>query len=187
MGEKRKVVRVGVECTAIYRIVPQGTPRKLEARRSAMYHIPSIPASEAVEKLSNQAKDTDPEVKELLLWLDWKISFAIKTLSQKQDESLFPHRAMMVDLSASGMMFLTPSSLNAGEMLEFQMILPVIPFREMTVPGQVTWCMPIKEDASQKIDYMVGILFCDLAEDDRECIIHYVVQRQLQVRRESIR
>jgi hypothetical protein len=185
--ERRHSVRVLADCPAIYRVIDPDGPKRIEEKRSGLYHIPSLPHFDTAEKLYKKlhgqgTQNSDPDVMEMLLWMDWKISFMIKTLPHSNDEEVFPNRGMVKNLSGEGFAVQTIDAPKLGALLEFEIILPIIPFREMFLKGEVVWFNHISDTASY--NYEVGFSFRDISESDHEHIIAYVVKRQLQVQRE---
>jgi len=186
--ERRHAVRVLADCPAIYRLIDPSGPKRIEEERSGLYHIPSLPHFDTSEKLYKKLHGqtphhTDPDMIELLLWLDWKISFMIKTLPQTSDDAVFPHRAVVKNLSADGLNIHAATPPKLGAEMELELILPVLPFREMFLKGEVMWFNHLKEAVSGN-PYEVGLAFRGINDYDREHIISYVVKRQMQIQRE---
>lgn len=125
----------------------------------------------------------NPQVTELILWLDWKMNYLFKALTQSKDAEVFPYQAVIIDLSASGMRFSTEREVKAKSTIEFEFILPVLPFREISLMGEVVRC--VRSDKEFSRDYEVSIEFRQIKDPDREHIIRYVVKRQLQLQREE--
>ena len=185
--ERRHSVRVLADCPAVYRVVDPNGPKRIEEKRSGLYHIPALPQFDTAEKLYKKlhgqaSPQSDPDMMEMMLWLDWKISFMIKTLPQCSDEEVFPYRALVKDLSAEGMRVYTADAPKMGSVLECELILPVLPFREMFLKGEVVWFNNLKEDSVYA--YEVGLNFKEISEPDREQVISYSVRRQMQLQRE---
>lgn len=188
--ERRHSVRVLADCPAIYRILEGSGAKHLEEQRSGLYHIPALPSMDIVEKVYKKlhgrgSQNSDPDVLELLLWLDWKISFMIKTLPNAKDEQVFPYRMVVRNLSADGLNIHTVEAAKVGAMIELELILPVLPFREMFLKGEIMWCKPIaqQEDGTPFL-FDAGLAFRDLSQNDKEHVISYVVRRQMQLQRE---
>lgn len=188
--ERRHAVRVLADCPAIYRVIDPDGPKRIEEQRSGLYHIPALPQVDTAEKLYKKlhgqtSHQSDPDVMELLLWLDWKISFMMKTLPQAQDELVFPNRTRVKDLSAEGLNIHVTEAPKLGAVLELELILPVLPFREMFLKGEVMWFNHLKGESVYY--YEVGLSFREINPHDQEHIISYVVRRQMQLQRERSR
>jgi hypothetical protein len=179
-ANRREYIRVPAECPVIYRIVDPLAPKR--NLQKAIHHIPSLPPLDLTHKGMDEG--LNPQIIELILWLDWKMNYLFKTLTQTKDAEVFPFQAVIIDLSASGMRFSTAKEVKARTILEFEFILPILPFREMTLIGEVVRCVRSgKEELSG--EYEVAVEFRRIKEPDREHIIHYVVKRQLQIQREE--
>jgi hypothetical protein len=183
-GDQRGSIRVPVACPTLYRIVHMEGPKRGDKKREFFYQIPSLPLLDSAENLYRHAEQTDPEVVDMLLWLDWKTSFMMKTLSKKDDEDIFPHHATILDIGATGVLFFSKNMHAVGEMLELNFILPVVPFREMLLPGKAVRCNTLS-DGETVVGSEVGFRFMGINEVDREHVIRYVVKRQMQLRREK--
>lgn len=83
------------------------------------------------------------------------------------------------------MRFSTEREVKAKSTIEFEFILPVLPFREISLMGEVVRC--VRSDKEFSRDYEVSIEFRQIKDPDREHIIRYVVKRQLQLQREERR
>ncbi len=184
--ERRHSVRALADCPAMYRMMDPNGPKRVEAQKSGRYPIPVLPRMDTAEKLYKKLHGqtehaSDPDVMELLLWLDWKISFMIKALPQGQDEVIFPNRTTVKDLSADGLKVHVAEAPKLGDLLELELILPVLPFREMFLAGEVMWLNP----KAESVCYCeVGLAFRGINWHDQEHIISYVVKRQMQLQRE---
>lgn len=180
-ANRRGYIRVAAECPVIYRIVDPAAPKRNPKKK--IHHVPSLPPFDLT-----QARETEeglnPQIIELILWLDWKMNYLFKALTKEKDAEIFPYQAVIIDLSATGMRFSTAKEVKARAILEFEFILPILPFREMSLMGEVVRCVRSdNEDLSG--EYEVAIEFRKIKETDREHIIHYVVKRQLQLQREE--
>lgn len=180
-ANRREYIRVPAECPVIFRIVDPLVPKRNS--KKSIHHIPSLPSFD-LTKTKGTEEGVNPQIIELILWLDWKMNYLFKTLTKSQDAEVFPYQAVIMDLSASGMRFSTAEEVKAKAILEFEFILPILPFREMSLVGEVVRCVRSqKEELSGEFE--VAVEFQRMKEPDREHIIHYVVKRQLQIQREE--
>lgn len=180
-ANRREYIRVSAECPVIYRIVNPIVPKRNP--KKAVHHIPSLPSFDLTQAKGNE-EGLNPQIIELILWLDWKMNYLFKTLTQSKDAEIFPYQAVIMDLSASGMRFSTAKEVKAKAILEFEFILPILPFREMTLMGEVVRCVRSDQEELSG-EFEVAVEFRRIKETDREHIIHYVVKRQLQLQREE--
>ncbi|HEX9759065.1 MAG TPA: PilZ domain-containing protein [Nitrospiria bacterium] len=131
--------------------------------------------------------DMDPKLLELLQCIDWKLNFIIKILNSEQETAVFSRSAFIENLSATGMKCLTKESYSSKTKLEIQLILPIIPYSEMRITGEVIRCVPRKGNADSTPEFEVGMEFETIKESDREMIIRYVLNRQMELQREKLR
>jgi hypothetical protein len=181
-------VSVATDFHAIYRIVSadetNGTSKGFE---NVIYHVPSFPSLDSIEpseKLHDKRDENDAAIVELLLSLDWKINLLIKTLAPIQDTTLFPHRAVVIEMSTAGIRMRTSfaEAHPIGTVLEFHFVLPILPFKELFLKGEIVSC---STDDPQ--EYRLSLYSNLLKGSDREHIIRYVVRRQFQIKRDSTR
>ncbi len=182
-SDKRESIRVSTECPAIYRVVLSEDAKMLSQRKDSIYQIPSLPLMDSAENLYRHAEETDPEVVDMLLWLDWKTSFIVKLMLRERDAGRFPHQATILSIGATGFLFYATEAYKPEMLLEFNFILPVIPFREMILTGTVVRCNTVMGKDSL-LGYEVGVSLISVTEVDREHMIRYVVKRQMQLQRE---
>jgi hypothetical protein len=180
-ANRREYIRVPAECPVLFRIVDPLVPKRNS--KKSIHPIPSLPPFD-LTKTKGTEEGVNPQIIELILWLDWKMNYLFKTLTKSQDAEVFPYQAVIMDLSASGMRFSTAKEVKAKTILEFEFILPILPFREMSLVGEVVRCVRSqKEELSGEFE--VAAEFKRMKEPDREHIIRYVVKRQLQLQREE--
>ncbi len=180
-ANRRGYIRVPAECPVIYRIIDPLVPKRNP--KNNVHHIPSLPPFELTQNKYGTDERMDQQILEIILWLDWKMNYLFKTLTRAQDAEVFPYQAVLMDLSASGMRFSTSKEIKAGTLLEFEFILPILPFQEIVLVGEVIRCTPFDREVLSN-GYELAIEFRQVKESDREHIIRYVVKRQLQLQRE---
>lgn len=183
---QRGYVRVSATFPVLYRVIDPQQPKERIEERDLMYFMPPAPGPDVLERVHQGREDANAQVMELLLWLDWKVNYLMKTMRQDKDRQVFPFQGYVADLSATGAKVFGPEKLDPGAHLEFQIILPAIPFREMVLPADVIWCHPVGAGASSDFQFEIGVEFVDVRDADREQMIRYVLSRQMQLRRESL-
>ncbi|MFQ5598213.1 MAG: PilZ domain-containing protein [Nitrospiria bacterium] len=177
---RRAFVRVTADCPILYRVVD--TDDKSPFDHDCYDPISSIETQQIMAKIHTDNAQRDDQILELLLWIDWKVNYLIKTRSREKERERFPYEAVMVNLSASGMRFHTDKQESPGTRLEFRIILPILPFKEMTLIAEV---IHIKQKTSKKNNipqFEVGIKFLDLKHADQESLFSYIVKRERQIR-----
>jgi hypothetical protein len=179
-------ISVASDCQAIYRIVPKDETEQISRTlESSIFHVPTFPSLESIdpaERVYDNKDQIDADLVELLLCLDWKMNLLIKTLAPQRDETIYPHRATIKEMSVANLKIETSNPLDIGTALEFHFVLPILPFKELFLRGEV-----IRGGANSDKEYEV-LLNPNLFKDsDREHLIRYVVRRQFQIKRENIR
>jgi hypothetical protein len=180
--DNRSYHRIPTECPALYRIIDPKKNDDAKGKWGRLAHLSPISSFEGMESSHRQNDHVDPFVLELFLRLDWRMNYLIKMMTQKEDLELFPCRAVIVDISASGMKIFGTEIPPTGTSLEFQFVLPIIPFKELFLIGKIIRTSPKELTSNPEFKYEIAIEFEDLKEMDREHLIHYVVKRELQLR-----
>jgi len=189
-SERREYARVDVECPALYRMVPRherlqqkGAGAAIGAKRLA-YPLPLTSQADAGDMAKHEDDPSMARMMELLLWMDWKLNFLVRHLTASRDADRFPHSAVIVNLSAGGMRFVTTQVVGSGDLLEFEVVLPVVPYREMLIVGEVVRSRPLSIEGEPEVECGVKFKFKEIRDVDQEFITRYVVQRQMQLQRE---
>jgi len=186
-AERREYARVNVECPAVYRMAPHHghpQPKRADApggSRRPAHPLPLTPLGDG----DIPKHDDDPStarMMELMLWMDWKLNFLVRQLTSSKDARHFPHSAVIVNLSAGGMRCVTPHAVKDGNLLEFELVLPVVPYREMIIIGEVVRSHPVSIEGNPEVE--CDVKFKEIRTADQELIARYVVQRQMQLQRE---
>ena len=178
-------ISVASNCQAIYRIVPKDeTETMSKSFGRSLFHVPDFPSLDSInpsEKIYEKRDQVDADLVELLLCLDWKVNLLIKSLAPQRDETFYPYRAVIDALSVGNLKIGTDTLLSIGTALEFHFVLPILPFKELFLKGDV-----VKADCERGA-YDVSLHGHLLKELDREHLIRYVVRRQFQIQREHPR
>ncbi len=184
-AEQRQFVRVSADCPVRYRIIDtnDSSPMKPDVFDS----FSSMEVREIASKSHAHQEEADRHMMNMLLWLDWKVTYLIKLLAEDKDQSFFPHQAVVSDLSASGMKFIVPNVEPKGTKLQIRLILPILPFKELILEGEVVRTREKKQtrDVQDQTDLEMGVAFRDLKESDQEDLFRYIIKRERQVRYEN--
>ncbi len=180
---RRGFVRVSADNPILYRVIGTGDSRHLENDR--FDQISFIETYDIASKLHSEGEHREDKILELLLWIDWKVNYLIKERSREKDRAHFPYEAVMVDLSGSGMKFSSHRKEPVRTMLQFRLILPVLPFKEMTFNGEVVHLREQRTDEAAAPQFEIGVEYADIKESDRETLFSYIVKRERQLRHEQ--
>jgi len=161
---------------------------KSKPSRERFDPISSIEISDIASKVHAAGDQRDEMILELLLWIDWKVNYLIKSLLKDKEALTFPHEADMVDLSAAGMKFYSDEQVAVGQKLEFRFFLPVLPFNEMILQGVVSRSRQKNYQDHLPPNFEMSVEFEGLKPSDQEIIFRYVAKRErqmLQLQREK--
>jgi hypothetical protein len=86
-----------------------------------------------------------------------------------------------VNLSASGIRFITRESFQPGDLVEVSLILPMAPLLYIQLVGDVLRLKPVT--SSEVSRYAVAVRFLQVENDTKEDIIRYLFKRQREVLR----
>jgi len=181
--ERRHLVRVSADCPVLYRILGSEPLQKRE--RDRFDPISSAETFALSSNIGSSGNTRDDQVMEMLLWIDWKLNYLIKNMPQEKEKSSFPHEAVMVDLSASGMRFSSRRKEAVGTRLEFQFFLPILPFKEMLLVGEVLRSKENKFESDSDSPFEMAVEFQTLRESDEDALFRYILKRDRQIRHEQ--
>jgi hypothetical protein len=145
-------------------------------RRFAQVPLPVSPESGDGLKL-------DPLVVQWMSKMEWTLDAILRTLEHLSPARAHSPRLMDVNVSGDGVRFLPDRPLAEGDLVDLRMVLP--PFVVVEARGEVS---QMRSDThSVDPNHTVVVRFTDIAEEDREKIIRYVVQRQAELQRRQQR
>ena len=127
--------------------------------------------------------EVNPYIANILLRIDQKLdmllNFLVKGADSKELALLEPSE---VNISSSGLGFISDSLLSVGDILEVKMIFPTSYFNIIKAFVNVT---RVEKEAifNGSLKYLIGATFLHIDEDDREDIVKYVFKKQ----KESLR
>jgi hypothetical protein len=120
----------------------------------------------------------DPLVVQWMSKIEWTLDAILRTLEQLSPARPSATRLMDVNVSGDSVRFVPGRVLPEGSIVQLRMVLP--PFIVVEARGEVT---QMRSEAQVEPSGTVIVRFTDIAEEDREKIIRYVVQRQAELQR----
>ena len=121
----------------------------------------------------------DPLLLQVLTRIDWLLTSIIKTLSKDKNLTHAIPEFITVNLSSSGIRFLSDQEYTVGSFLVLRLLLrPFIPIQAL---GKVVRVHPVKKTEEQRFE--TAVEFTEIAADDREAIIRHVLRAQASVQR----
>jgi hypothetical protein len=182
--ERRRFFRVNDSVSLSYRLIDAATASmglkaaeivSSEFSLAATLELLSQDASKIMQHLQTQ----NPQFLELYRVLDAKIN----TIAQSVmflDSNVNAKSCQNVNLSAAGLAFQQSEVLEAGQNLAIQLYLPGA-LAQICVYARVVNCKAV--DAGS--DFLIGVDFTHVREEDQELLIKHVVRTQWQQLRES--
>lgn len=119
----------------------------------------------------------NPDIAACLKVLGKKIDLISHTVLMS-DLAVSSQSAQEVDLSASGLAFVSELAMETGTVLELKMILPPALIATV-VYGRVVHCKKRGDSSELEFGFKVGVEFIGLSETDRELLIRHIVKKQM--------
>lgn len=120
--------------------------------------------------LMRRIERDEPDIAEYLKLLERKIELIARSVVSAETD-LADHSPREVNLSASGMAFLSENAYTPGQVLELKLaLLPNL--LGVAAYGRVIYCR------KQVLGYRIGVDFIGLSERDRELLIRHITKRQ---------
>jgi hypothetical protein len=113
--------------------------------------------------------------------LDRKLSIILDLLTKSKLDDLYTRRYLEVDISGSGLSFMSDVPLPENGYAEFHLMLPVFPY-----PNIPVLCLVVrstKREANSSADWEIACKFLAINDSDRDLLIQYIFGRE----RERIR
>lgn len=135
-----------------------------------------IPLSISPE--AGEGAKLDPLVIQWMSKIEWTLDAILRTLEDQATARPNAARLMDVNVSGEGVRFLPDRPLATGDVVDLRMVLP--PFVVVEARGEV---LQMRSETGPESSQPVIVRFTDIAEENREKIIRYVVQRQAELQR----
>jgi hypothetical protein len=169
--DRREGVRVDDRVLLEYWLVNEASPGGERFRRFSQIPLSISPEAGDGAKL-------DPLVIQWMSKIEWTLDAILRTLEDQAPARPNAARLMDVNVSGEGVRFLPDRPLAAGDIVDLRMVLP--PFIVVEARGEVN---RMRSETGPESSQPVIVGFTDIAEEDREKIIRYVVQRQAELQR----
>ncbi|MDY6842964.1 MAG: PilZ domain-containing protein [Thermodesulfobacteriota bacterium] len=127
--------------------------------------------------------EVNPHLTNILIRIDQKLDLLLNYLIQGADfKELSLQEPREINISSSGVGFITDDILSMSDILEVKMIFPTSHFNIIKAFAKVTRIE--KENSySENPQFSIGAAFIHIDEEDRENIVRYVFKKQ----KESLR
>ena len=119
--------------------------------------------------------------------IDKKLDIIIDLLSRSKDNGIYINKYIDVNISGSGIRFVSDVKLHEGEYVEMKIILPISPNPKITSLCRVLRSKNIRTNNMDS--WEVALKFITINEDDRDLLINYIFRTErelLRYRKEQI-
>jgi len=123
----------------------------------------------------------DQLILNLLMDINEKLDTMIKILSEGEASktNLSFKQACYINISGSGLRFITKEKISPGTFLKIHILIPLFPSFVITTLAQA-----VRSDEREDKKYEIGARFVAIHEDDRDALIHYIFIRQRKLLRQ---
>jgi hypothetical protein len=147
---------------------------RLCVSRSFSYYDIALPGS-----VETPGPDVNPQVWQMLANIHTMLGMILERLDMGTDGFLKAERKQ-VNMSATGMRFLTRDRYEVGDILEIKMLLPARPPLGVVVYGDV-----IRADDTGNGEIEIALHFSEMSDELRNEIVQYSLMRQREIIRKS--
>ena len=181
-GERREFFRIKDRLEVEFRAVDDAEFLKLE--HIIKYNPTQVlmQPQNSVAKKNKPGSGSDEEALiSFLAMLDRKVSVIIDLLTKSKAEDLYTSRYVELEMSGSGLSFISDVPLPENGYAEFRLMLPVFPYPRIPVLCRVMRSM--KREENSHIDWEIACKFLAINDSDRDLLVQYIFGRE----RERIR
>ncbi len=181
-SERREFFRIKDRLEVEFRDIDEAEFLRLEhiIKYNPTQVISSPQFSEAIKKKPKDGSDGDTLVP-FLSMLDRKLSVIIDLLTKTGSESLYTKRYVEIEISGSGLSFVSDVPLAERGHAELRLLLPVFPYPKIPVLCRVV--RSVKRERNAHADWEIACKFLAINDSDRDSLIQYIFTRE----REQIR
>ena len=139
------------------------------------------------EELDLTTEHSSVEILNEIKTLNKKIDFIINHLIKPDDKSILDEEQIEVNLSGSGIKFISSVNLKTGDLLEMKLVLPLSPGIVIDFIAKVIRVIKPagKTGSNEPESSEIAVKYVAINEDDREMIIRYTFKRQRELLRAS--
>jgi hypothetical protein len=181
-SERREFFRIKDRLEVEFRDLDQAESLRLEHR--IKYNPTQVLLNPefngAKKKKPKDASDGDALIS-LLGILDLKLSMIIDLLTKPGSDELYTKRYVEIEISGSGLSFVSDVPLAENGHAELRLLLPVFPYPRIPVLCRVV--RSLKHERNSHADWEIACKFLAINDSDRDLLIQYIFTRE----REQIR
>ncbi len=113
--------------------------------------------------------------------LDRKLSVILDLMTKSKLDDLYTRRYVEIEISGSGLSFVSDVPLPENGYAEFRLMLPVFPYPNIPVLCRVV--RNVKREEDSRVDWEIACKFLAINDSDRDLLVQYIFGRE----RERIR
>jgi len=110
-----------------------------------------------------------------------KLDMVIELMKESTDNNLYIKKFLDVNLSGSGIKFLSDEEFVDEEYVEIKMVIPVFPYPKITMLCQVVRVE--KKEVCGTVMWEVALMFKTINEDDRDFIVNFIFTKERELLR----
>jgi hypothetical protein len=113
--------------------------------------------------------------------LDRKLSVILDLMTKSKLDDLYTRRYVEIEISGSGLSFVSDVPLPENGYAEFRLMLPVFPYPNIPVLCRIV--RNVKREEDSRVDWEIACKFLAINDSDRDLLVQYIFGRE----RERIR
>jgi hypothetical protein len=181
-GERREFFRIKDRLEIEFRTVDRTEFLRLE---HIVKYNPTQVLMQSQGNKDTRSRSSDSSDGEALVsflgMLDRKLSIIIELLTKSRVDDLYTSRSAELEISGSGLSFVSDVPLPEDGYAEFRLMLPVFPYPKIPVLCRVVRSTKREEDSH--INWEIACKFLAINDSDRDLLVQYIFGRE----REQIR
>jgi hypothetical protein len=181
-GERREFFRIKDRLEIEFRSVDHAEYLRLE--RIVRYNPTQAftqPQNGKAKKKKNGDGSDGEALSSYLGMLDRKLSIILDLLTKSGSNDRYVRRYAEIEISGSGLSFVSDVSLPENGYAEFHIMLPVFPYPNIPVLCRVV--RNVKREEGSRVDWEIACKFLAINDSDRDLLVQYIFGRE----RERIR
>jgi hypothetical protein len=181
-GERREFFRLRDRLEIEFRAVDHTEFLRLE--RIVKYNPTQMfmqPHKEGIKKSNPSAGSDGEAIISYLVMLDRKLSVITDLLTKSSVDDLYTKRYVDMEISGSGLSFVSDVPLPENGYAEFRLMLPLFPYPKIPVLCRIV--RSVKREENCHVDWEIACKFLAINDSDRDLLIQYIFGRE----REQIR
>ena len=181
-GERREFFRLRDRLEIEFRAVDHAEFLRLE--HIVKYNPTQVfmhPQNDKTKKNKSSDGSNGEALISFLAVLDRKLSVIVDLLTKSRVDDLYTRRYVELEISGSGLSFVSDVPLPENGYAEFRLMLPLFPYPKIPVLCRIV--RSVKREENSQVDWEIACKFLAINDSDRDLLIQYIFGRE----REQIR